>query len=42
MPYVMEHQDRLSLLPGELALAKKVIGQAMKKCEAVRASEGVV
>lgn len=42
MPYVMEHQDRLSLLPGEMQLAKKVIQGAMKKCEAVRASEGVV
>lgn len=42
MPYVMEHQDRLSLLPGELAVAKKQILAALKKCEKVRESEGLV
>jgi uncharacterized protein (TIGR00255 family) len=40
MPYVMEHQDRLSLLPGELKMVEKQLKQALDRCQKVRASEG--
>lgn len=40
MPYVMEHQDRLSLLPGELKLVEKQLRQALERCQKMRASEG--
>lgn len=40
MPYVMEHQDRLSLLPGELKLVEGQLKKAMQKCQALRAREG--
>jgi uncharacterized protein (TIGR00255 family) len=42
MPFVLEHQDRLSLMPGELQLVQKQIAGAKKKCEQVRRSEGTV
>jgi uncharacterized protein (TIGR00255 family) len=42
MPYVMEHQDRLSLLPGELKLAEKQLRQAIDRCRRLRASEGAM
>ena len=40
MPFVMEHQDRLSLLPGELKLVQTQLKNAVKKCQLVRAKEG--
>lgn len=40
MPFVMEHQDRLSLLPGELKLVEAQLKAAIKKCQVVRAKEG--
>lgn len=42
MPYVMEHSDRLSLMPGELKLVEKQLKQALDRCQKVRASEGAV
>lgn len=42
MPFVMDHPDRQSLLPGELQMAKKVIKQAIDKCAELRESEGAV
>ena len=42
MPFVMEHQDRLSLLPGELKLVQTQMRQAMRKCQEFRAREGSV
>lgn len=42
MPYVMEHQDRLSLMPGELKLVEKQLRQAVDRCLKLRASEGTV
>lgn len=41
MPFVMEHQERQSLFPGELKLVESQIKAARKKCEVVRAKEGV-
>jgi uncharacterized protein (TIGR00255 family) len=40
MPYVIEHQDRLSLVPGELKLVEAQLKKAKQKCEALRAKEG--
>lgn len=40
MPYVIEHQDRLSLLPGELKLVEAQLKKAKQKCEDLRAKEG--
>jgi len=40
MPYVMEHQDRLSLLPGELKLVEAQLKKAAAQCQAFRAREG--
>lgn len=40
MPYVMEHQDRLSLLPGELKMVEGELKKAAAKCQAFRAREG--
>jgi len=42
MPYVMEHQDRLSLLPNELKLVEGEVRKAALKCQAFRAREGAV
>ncbi|MBX3022391.1 MAG: YicC family protein [Bdellovibrionales bacterium] len=42
MPYVMESQDRVSLMPGELKLVEKQLRQAVERCEKLRASEGAV
>lgn len=42
MPYVMEHQDRLSLLPGELKMVESQLKKAKQKCEVLRAKEGSV
>ncbi len=42
MPYVMEHQDRLSLLPGELKMVEVQLKKAKQKCEFLRAKEGSV
>lgn len=42
MPYVMEHQDRLSLAPGELKVVEGQLKKALQKCQAVRAKEGAV
>ncbi|MGZ3723108.1 MAG: YicC/YloC family endoribonuclease [Bdellovibrionales bacterium] len=42
MPYVMEHQDRLSLLPGELKLVEGQLKKAASQCQAFRAREGGV
>jgi uncharacterized protein (TIGR00255 family) len=41
MPFVMEHQDRLSLFPGELKRVEAQLKVAMTKCQAMRAKEGV-
>jgi uncharacterized protein (TIGR00255 family) len=40
MPYVMEHQDRLSLMPGELKLVEGQLKKAAAQCQAFRAREG--
>ncbi len=40
MPYVMEHQDKLSLQPGELKAVGAQLKSAVEKCEALRAQEG--
>lgn len=40
MPYVMEHQDRLSLFPGELKLVEAEVRKAAAKCQSFRAREG--
>ena len=40
MPYVMEHQDRLSLLPGELKLVEGQLKKAAQQCQVFRAREG--
>lgn len=42
MPYVMEHQDRLSLLPGELKLVEGQMKKAAELCQAFRKREGGV
>lgn len=42
MPYVMEHQDRLSLLPGELKTVQTQVKQAAEQCMLVRGREGLV
>jgi uncharacterized protein (TIGR00255 family) len=42
MPYVMEHQDRLSLLPGELKLVEAQISKAAERCRLAREREGGV
>jgi len=42
MPYVMEHQDRLSLMPGELKLVEAQLKTAKQKCEVLRQKEGSV
>jgi len=39
-PYVMEHQDRLSLLPGELKMVEGQLRKAASQCQAFRAREG--
>jgi uncharacterized protein (TIGR00255 family) len=41
MPYVMEHQDRLSLLPGDLKLVEAQLRKAALQCQAFRAREGL-
>jgi uncharacterized protein (TIGR00255 family) len=40
MPFVMEHQDRLSLLPGELKLVHSVLKKAAAQCLEFRTREG--
>ncbi len=40
MPFVLEHQEKLSLLPGELKLVEAQVRAAMGKCQVVRAKEG--
>ncbi len=40
MPFVMEHQDRLSLMPGELKVIEGELKKAMDRCRSVRAKEG--
>ena len=40
MPFVMEHSDRLSLLPGELKLIEAELKKAVDRCQGVRAKEG--
>ena len=40
MPYVLEHQDKLSLIPGELKLVEGQLKKAKAKCESLRAREG--
>ncbi len=40
MPFVMEHQDRLSLLPGELKFVETQLRKAADKCQEFRAREG--
>ncbi len=40
MPHVMEHQDRLSLLPGELKLVQAQLKKAIDQCQKFRAREG--
>lgn len=40
MPFVMEHQDRLSLLPGELKLIESELRKATERCQSVRLKEG--
>lgn len=40
MPFVMEHQDRLSLLPGELKLIESELKKATERCRVVRLKEG--
>ena len=42
MPYVIEHQDRLSLLPGELKSVEAQLKKAKDQCAKVRAQEGLV
>jgi uncharacterized protein (TIGR00255 family) len=42
MPFVMEHQDRLSLLPGELKLVESQIQKAAERCRSAREHEGGV
>ncbi|NJL25150.1 MAG: hypothetical protein HC902_08220 [Calothrix sp. SM1_5_4] len=42
MPFVMEHQERQNLQPGELKLVERQITLALKKCQLVRAKEGVM
>lgn len=42
MPYVIEHQDRLSLMPGELKVVEGQLKKAREKCEALREKEGAV
>ncbi len=42
MPFVMEHQDRLSLLPGEMRLVKAQLNKALAKCQQFRVREGVM
>ncbi len=42
MPFVMEHQDRLGLLPGEMKLAQAQLHKAVLKCQEFRAREGVM
>lgn len=40
MPYVLEHQDKLSLMPGELKMVESQLQKAKAKCEVLRAREG--
>lgn len=40
MPYVMEHQDRVSLMPGELKLVHSVLKKAADQCLQFREREG--
>ena len=42
MPFVMEHQDRVGLLPGEMKLAQLQLTKAIGKCQEFRAREGVM
>jgi uncharacterized protein (TIGR00255 family) len=42
MPFVMEHQDRTALMPGELKQAEKQMRQALSRCQTLRLSEGRV
>lgn len=42
MPFVMEHQDRLSLFPGELKQVEKELKKAVERCHTLRAREGAV
>jgi uncharacterized protein (TIGR00255 family) len=42
MPFVMEHQDRLSLFPGELKLVEGQLKKAAAQAKAFRAREGAV
>lgn len=41
LPYVLEHQERGNVQPGEVALAQKQLALAIKACAKVRAAEGV-
>lgn len=40
MPFVLEHQERQSLIPGELKLVQAQLEAAVEKCESVRQREG--
>src|SRR6185503_12744229 len=42
MPFVLEHQDRGVLFPGELKFVETQIRTAMKKADAFREREGVM
>lgn len=42
MPFVMEHQDRVRLFPGELKLFEKQLRSAVEHCQKLRAKEGVM
>ncbi len=42
MPFVLEHQDRASLFPGELKLVEGQLKKAVQKAEAFRVREGVM
>jgi len=42
MPFVLEHQDRAALVPGELKLVEANLKKAVQKADAFRVREGVM
>jgi uncharacterized protein (TIGR00255 family) len=42
MPFVLEHQERSSLFPGEMKLVQTQLQKALAKCEQFRAREGAM
>ncbi|HMN68414.1 MAG TPA: YicC family protein [Bdellovibrionales bacterium] len=42
MPFVLEHQDRQNLAPGELRAVEKELKKSRERCEQVRWREGVM